>query len=185
MMRAVPRCRWLLLAVWLTACPNTGALPGPMDAPPEAPPMMMMTDPVMPDAGLKPGYSLVYKVTDGDTVRVNIDGRDERLRYIGLDAPEVAHEDSLAEPFGQEAFLENRRLVEGVGVRVVYDEERRDRYDRLLGYVYLEDGTFVNAHIIEQGLAESLVIPPNTRYRELFENLEDEARAAHRGIWSQ
>ena len=118
---------------------------------------------------------------DGDTV-VLVGG--ERVRYVGLDAPEIAHEGRRTEPFGNKAREANRKLVLRKKVRLEYDVERIDKYGRTLAYVWV-DTTFVNACLIKEGLARVLVIPPNTKYETLFRRLEREARAAGRGIWAR
>jgi len=85
---------------------------------------------------------------------------------------------------GKRAHLFTKNLVEGKKVRLEFDVQKRDRYDRLLAYVYLEDGTFVNAEIVRQGYAQVMTIPPNVKYQELFLRLQKEARENGRGLWS-
>ena len=75
--------------------------------------------------------------------------------------------------------------MEGKEVRLEYDVQRRDRYRRLLAYVYLEDGTFVNAELLRQGYAQLLTIPPDVKYVDLFVRLQKEAREAGRGLWGK
>ena len=76
-----------------------------------------------------------------------------------------------------------RRLVEGKRVRLVFDIQKRDRYGRLLAYVYLEDGTFVNGRIIEEGYAQVMTIAPNVKHVQTFLKLEREAREKRKGLW--
>lgn len=76
-----------------------------------------------------------------------------------------------------------RRLVEGKRVRLVFDVQKRDRYGRLLAYVYLENGTFVNAKIVEEGYAQVMTVAPNVKYAEMFLKLEREARQKGKGLW--
>lgn len=128
-------------------------------------------------------HGRVTRVTDGDTIHVRIEDRDERVRYIGVDTPETEHSPRGPQPFGEEASEANRRLVEGQHVRLVLDVEERDRYGRLLAYVHLEDGTFVNATLVREGYAKQLTVPPNVRHAEEFRRLEREARQARRGLW--
>ena len=86
------------------------------------------------------------------------------------------------EPFSQAATEANRRLVEGKTVRLEYDVQTRDRFGRLLAYVYVGDG-MVNAELVRLGFAQPMTIPPNVRYAERFRALAHEAREAHRGLW--
>jgi micrococcal nuclease len=124
----------------------------------------------------------VTRVVDGDTVEADIDGREEDVRYIGVDTPESVKPDSPVECFGPEAADFNRKLVEGETVRLELGEEQRDPYDRLLAYVYVDD-TFVNAELVRHGYATTLTIPPNDRFADRFAELEREAGAAGRGLW--
>jgi micrococcal nuclease len=124
----------------------------------------------------------VTRVVDGDTVEVQIDGREEDVRYIGVDTPETVKPEEPVECFGPEASDFNHRLVEGRQVRLVFDRERRDVYDRLLAYVYLGD-RFVNAELIRRGLAETLTILPNDRFAGKLKRLEIAAARAGRGLW--
>jgi micrococcal nuclease len=127
----------------------------------------------------------VLRVTDGDTIRVRVDGVEERVRYIGVNTPEVHHPRRGEEPFGREATEANRALVEGKTVRLVTDVQERDRYGRILAYVYLPDGTFVNAALVERGFAQVMTVPPNVRHAERFLALEREARREERGLWAE
>ncbi len=127
----------------------------------------------------------VTRVTDGDTVHIEYEGRDERLRYIGVNTPETAHSPRGLEPYGNEATELNASLVGGQTVRLVLGRDPRDRYDRLLGYVYLQDGTFVNAALVERGYARVMTVRPNNEFEPLFRRLENEARTARRGLWSR
>jgi micrococcal nuclease len=89
------------------------------------------------------------QVTDGDTIRIG----DERIRLIGVDTPETKDRRKPVQYFGKEATAFTQRVVEGKHVRLEYDQQRHDKYGRILAYVYLDDGTFVNAEIIKQGCA--------------------------------
>lgn len=128
----------------------------------------------------------VVRVIDGDTIQVCcIAGRRERVRYIGIDTPETKHPTKGVEYFGEEAAEANRKLVDGKTVRLEFDVQQRDRYGRILAYVYLEDGTFVNAWLVEHGFAQVMTVPPNVTHQELFLKLQREARDARRGLWDQ
>jgi micrococcal nuclease len=124
----------------------------------------------------------VTRVVDGDTVEIDIDGRTDRLRYIGVDTPETVKPGTPVECFGPEAHDFNEDLVDGKTVRLEFDAERRDVYDRLLAYVYVGD-TFVNEELVRRGYATTLTIPPNDTYAARFDRLEKEASAAGRGLW--
>ncbi len=125
-----------------------------------------------------PETAKVTRVIDGDTV--TIEGN-YRVRYIGIDTPEVYPK---AEEYGIEAWEANRRLVEGKEVRLERDATETDKYGRLLRYVYVGD-VFVNAELVRQGLAEAKSYPPDTKYQDYLEKLEAEARLAGRGMWAK
>ena len=141
----------------------------------------------------KDGFYYVSRVVDGDTLKLS-DG--ERIRLTGVDTPEVHDSDKLLrdakssgkdvatiKAMGKRASDFTKSLVEGKSVRLEFDVKRRDRYGRLLAYVYLEDGTFVNAKIIEEGYGQIMTIPPNVKYSDLFLKLEREAREKGKGLW--
>jgi micrococcal nuclease len=127
--------------------------------------------------------AVVY-VDDGDTIDVRLDDRVERVRYIGIDAPEIAHDGLEAARGGEEAARLNRTLVAGRRVRLEIDREERDRYGRLLAYVWVGD-TMANLEMVRRGYARALTIPPNVRYAASFAAAEAEAHAAGRGLWSE
>jgi micrococcal nuclease len=127
----------------------------------------------------------VLRVVDGDTLVVSLDGKKERVRYIGMDTPETVKPRAPVECFGKKASAENQRLVAGRDVRLVADAEARDRYGRMLAYVYrASDDLFVNAELVRRGYATPLSIAPNVRYAGRFRDLAREARRAGRGLWS-
>jgi micrococcal nuclease len=125
----------------------------------------------------------VVKVIDGDTIKVSIGGRVETIRLIGVDTPEVDSRKPV-EIYGKEATEFTRRLSENKEVRLEPDPQgdTRDTYGRLLRYVYLPDGTLLNAEIIRQGYGHAYTRFPFTRL-EGFRALEREARQAGRGLW--
>ncbi len=133
-------------------------------------------------AGSRPIEGLVVKIVDGDTIHVRVDERVEKVRYIGVNAPEVHHPTRGEEPGGREASDANRRLVAGRHVRLELDLQSRDRYGRLLAYVWVAD-TMVNAELVRQGYAQVMTVPPNVRYQRLFLELQRDARQAGRGLW--
>jgi micrococcal nuclease len=134
------------------------------------------------DQGPASAEAFVIRAVDGDTIEVRIGGREEDVRYIGVDTPETVKPDTPVQCFGPRASTFNHRLVEERRVRLVFGVERRDVYGRLLAYVYL-GRRFVNASLVRRGLARSLTIPPNDRFAPLFHRLELHAARAGRGLW--
>ncbi|MFC1943064.1 thermonuclease family protein [Chloroflexota bacterium] len=114
---------------------------------------------------------------DGDTI--TIEGG-YRVRYIGIDAPEIQPQ---AEPFGSEAWQANQRLIEGKEVRLERDVSETDKYGRLLRYVWVDD-ILVEAELVRQGLALAKAYPPDTKYQDYLEQMQAEAREAGRGMWA-
>ena len=124
----------------------------------------------------------VVRVVDGDTINVQLADRVEKIRYIGINAPEIHHPIKGAELGGRAAAQVNRGLVIGRRVRLELDVQPRDRYGRLLAYVWVGD-TMVNAELVRLGYAQVMTVPPNVRYQDLFLKLQREARDASRGLW--
>jgi len=118
-------------------------------------------------------------VVDGDTILLT---NGERVRYIGINTPETKHPHKPVEYFGREAYEYNKRLVEEKWVRLEFDIEKRDKYARLLAYVYQGD-IFVNAKLVEEGFAQVYTFPPNLKHQELFIRLQRQARENDRGLW--
>ena len=128
---------------------------------------------------------VVVRVVDGDTIHVRIAEGVEKVRYIGVNTPEVHHPRLHEQPGGREAWDVNRRLVAGRRVRLELDVQARDRYGRLLAYVSrVGDAETVNARLIEAGAARTLTIAPNTSLSAQLSALQHDARAAGRGLWS-
>ncbi len=139
--------------------------------------------------------ALVARVIDGDTLLLE---NKERVRLIGIDTPEMHESDKLyrdsqrtgrrtgaIQQLGRQAYNFTRSLVEGKRVRLEFDVEKHDKYNRLLAYVYLQDGTFVNAKIVEEGYASLMTIPPNVKHADLFLQLYRQARENRRGLWRE
>jgi micrococcal nuclease len=130
------------------------------------------------------GDAVIEHVVDGDTVDVDLDGRDERVRLIGIDTPETKDQDSPVECYGPEASALTELLIPpGTAVRLERDVEARDDYGRLLAYVHRRDGLFVNLELARQGAATVLTIRPNTAYADVIADAADDARRAGRGLW--
>jgi len=128
------------------------------------------------------GQYIVKTVIDGDTIELN---NGEKLRYIGVDAPEFQSSKKNAEQFAEEAFQANRKMVENRKVKLEFDVEQRDQYGRLLAYVYTEDGIMVNEWLVANGYAKTVVFPPNVRYVDRFKHLEKEAQKQKIGLWCE
>lgn len=131
----------------------------------------------------------VVRTVDGDTIFVRLPRGVEKVRYIGIDTPEVHHPTRGEEPGGREATELNRRLIGHDPVRLEPDVQLRDRYGRLLAYVWVRhtDGVevMVNAELVRLGYAAVMTVPPNVRHAELFRKLAAEAREHHRGLWAR
>ncbi|MGA2464905.1 MAG: thermonuclease family protein [Thermodesulfobacteriota bacterium] len=131
---------------------------------------------------LSTSHAEIYKVKrviDGDTLLL-VNG--ERVRLIGVDTPETKHPQKPVQYFGREAYLFTKQMVDGKEARFEFDGRKRDRYGRLLAYVYLLDGTFLNAEIIKQGYGFPYTRFP-FKYKEEFRRYEREARENRRGLW--
>ncbi|PIQ90760.1 MAG: nuclease [Candidatus Omnitrophica bacterium CG11_big_fil_rev_8_21_14_0_20_41_12] len=141
------------------------------------------------------GYSniLVTRAVDGDTLVLE---NREWVRLIGIDTPEMHESNKLyrdaqrsgqdvesIKRVGRQSYEFTKKLVQGKRVRLEFDVERYDRYKRTLAYVYLEDGTFLNAKIVQEGYASLMTYPPNVKYVDLFRKLYQEARQNKRGLW--
>lgn len=129
----------------------------------------------------------VMTVFDGDTVEVLLDsGRTEKVRYLLIDTPELHHPKREVEEFGLEAALANRDLVLGKRVRLETDVQPRDRFGRLLAFVWIDrpDGSIlVNEKLVEEGFAMPFTLPPNVRYLERIHSALMRARSGRKGFW--
>lgn len=145
--------------------------------------------------GRSSNYTDVYvrRAVDGDTLQIETG---ERVRLIGIDTPEIHTSNKLykdsqrtsqdvrtIQELGRRSWDFTKKLVEGKRVSLEFDVEKHDKYGRLLAYVYLRDGTFVNAEIVKQGYASLMTYPPNVKYADLFLKLYREAQENHRGLW--
>lgn len=141
----------------------------------------------------------VVRVVDGDTVVILLNGQEEKVRLIGVDTPESKNNEkarrdssktgeSVSEivKLGKEAAQYTKSILpKGTKVTVETDVQPRDRYGRLLAYLYLENGEMVNSLIIQNGYAQVMTIPPNVKYEDLFRKLMKEARENNRGLWKE
>jgi len=131
------------------------------------------------------GRASVVRVVDGDTIVVHLSSGDETVRILGIDTPETHKPDTPVECFGPEASARMAALLpKGTTVRLVRDAEARDRYGRLLAYVYRDsDGLFVDLTMVQEGYAGTLIISPNVAHRAELEAAVAEAQHANRGLW--
>ena len=127
----------------------------------------------------------ILKVVDGDTVDIDVDGRTERVRLIGVNTPETKHPTKPIECFGPEASAYLKQLLPmGTAVRIERDVEARDRYGRLLLYLYLgSNDLFINLDLVSRGYGTPMSIEPNTFHRNDFVRAAAQAEAANVGLW--
>ncbi|NOQ20423.1 MAG: hypothetical protein GQ571_10700 [Desulfobacterales bacterium] len=131
-------------------------------------------------AGSADTWHKVRWVSDGDTIVLD---NGFKVRYIGINTPELEHADHKEEPYGEAAKRFNASLVNRKKVRLEFDKERTDKYKRFLAYVFLRDGTFVNAEILSNGYAYLLVHRPNMKYNSILLKSQRVAMTAKKGIW--
>lgn len=136
------------------------------------------TDPLTPNA-------TIVEVVDGDTVVALIDGVRETIRLIGIDTPESVARDRPVQCYGPEASKYLLALLpEGTEATLFLDQQERDRYDRLLAYIFRStDGLFVNLNLVQLGFADTFSLAPNTHYKNVFAEAQAEAQAANKGLW--
>ena len=137
-------------------------------------------------AVIAPDQEYVQRVVDGDTLLL---GTGERVRLLGVNTPETKHPSKPVEHFGKEAAAFTKRMAEGQLVRIEYDplaggRDHADKYKRTLAYVFLQDGTHLNAEIIRQGYGFAMSSTPPFKYQDEFRRLEREAREKRLGLWA-
>jgi micrococcal nuclease len=125
-------------------------------------------------------YRSVNFIYDGDTILLN--GGD-KVRYLGIDAPEIDHNGGKSEFMAHAARNFNNKLVKGARVKLEYDQEKRDQYGRHLAYVFLENGDMVNAVLLRKGLAHVLLYSLNVKYKALLLDCQRKAMKERLGIW--
>lgn len=131
-------------------------------------------------------YYRVVKIVDGDTIDVDIDGKVERLRLIGINTPETVDPRRPVECFGKEASGKAKELLSGEEVELESDptQDDRDKYGRLLRYVRTKEGFFYNLEIIKQGYAYEYTYDLPYKYQKEFKAAQNEAKNANRGLWA-
>lgn len=134
------------------------------------------------DAALSAAYDVV-RVVDGDTLVLDMDGTQEKIRLIGVDTPESVHPNAAKNvAYGKIASQYSKELLEGKAVQLEYDVQERDKYGRVLAYVYL-DGQMYNKLLLAEGHAKAATFPPNVKYVDEFTKLEEQAREEQKGLW--
>jgi micrococcal nuclease len=132
-------------------------------------------------------FYTVTKVTDGDTIHIEMDGRDEKVRLIGINTPETVDPRRPVQCFGKEASARMKELASGKIVRLEYDDSQntRDAYGRLLAYVYLEDDQMLNRKMVAEGYAYEYTYLTPYKYQKEFRELQTLAKSSERGLWSE
>lgn len=132
------------------------------------------------------GYMSIKKFVDGDTFWVN-NGSEKglKVRLIGVNTPETVDPRKPVEYYGKEASDYVKNKLMGKKVRLEFDIIKKDKYGRTLAYVFLKDGTFLNADLVKNGYARVMTIPPNVKYSKLFKDLERKARKNKIGLWKE
>jgi len=195
----------LLLLTLITACssnktPNTASLPEvfkrentntevstSLETTVSTPtPKNSQTENIPQPAPEQPTFYPVVRVIDGDTLEVYINGQTEKVRLIGVDTPETVHPSKPVECFGIEASNKAKAILEGKSVRLESDPSQgdRDKYQRLLRYVFLEDNTNFNQMMIKQGYAHEYTYNLPYKYQAEFKQAEEKARTNKAGLWA-
>lgn len=190
----------LLASVVLTGC---GSSPSATSAPQQNAPGAQQnaaepakTDsPGQPASPVKVTLAIVTSVADGDTLHVKINGREEKVRLIGVNTPEIAHPDLgiKEQPYGKEAAAYTQKRLTGKQVYLELDVGERDKYGRILAYIWLEQpksdseaevrAKMYNAELLLNGYARVMTVPPNVKYADMFVKFQREAKDAGKGLW--
>ena len=128
----------------------------------------------------------LQEVIDGDTIRINYNGKSEKVRFLLVDTPETNHETLGEQPYGPEAKQFVKQLLEGQHtVYLEFDVSYRDKYKRLLAYVYTEDGISIQEQLLQNGFARvAYIYDPNTKHVDWFKSIQKTAQKSSTGIWS-
>lgn len=127
----------------------------------------------------------LIKIIDGDTIKVIINGKEETVRFLLVDTPETHHPRLGVQPYGPEASAFTKQLLSESTVQLEKDVSERDKYGRLLMYVYTPDGRSVQEELLKSGLARvAYVYPPNTKYVDEYNTIQKTAQKNNVGIWS-
>lgn len=142
-----------------------------------------------PSTPTETSNSSLYKVTsvvDGDTLKVSMNGTVETIRLIGIDTPETVHPTKPVECFGKEASNKAKATLTGQNIRIELDptQGERDKYDRLLAYVFLEDGTNFNKFMIAEGYAYEYTYNLPYKYQSDFKKAQADASSQKKGLWA-
>jgi micrococcal nuclease len=174
-----------LLAAFLISCSGNSPESSPTQPPPATPLTLEEATPAPAPSPLPPGLvqARVVRVVDGDTIEVDIGlGSRATLRFIGVDTPETVAPGRPVDCFGPEAAANTKLLLDGKTVYLEKDVSETDRFQRLLRYVYLEDGRMVNEILVRDGFAQIATFPPDVKYQTRFLAAQVEARNANRGL---
>jgi micrococcal nuclease len=125
-------------------------------------------------------WHAVKWIDDGDTIVLTTG---QRIRYLGINAPEIDHKQRKAQPFGYQARSFNKNLLSNRHIRLEFDIERYDQYGRLLAYVFLPDGSLVNSRLLLDGMAFYLYRWPNVKYEKILFQAQLAAMASGKGLW--
>lgn len=132
------------------------------------------------------GQYKVISVTDGDTFKIDYNGKEKKVRLIGIDTPEsVSPNKEKNNNYGKIASKYTKERLEGNIVYIEFDLQQIDKYGRLLAYVYLQDGTMYNKELLEKGYAQIATYPPNVRYVDEFKEIQEQARKEKVGFWAE
>lgn len=126
----------------------------------------------------------VTRIVDGDTIVIDYKGKQEKVRLIGVNTPETVKPNSPVEHYGKEASDFTKKMLTNKKVELEFDIGQRDKYNRLLAYIYL-DGVMFNKTLVKEGYAQVMTIPPNVKYADEFIKLQKEARENKRGLWKK
>lgn len=155
----------------------------------EEPQTTKQPEPIQTSSSTHPVNATVLKVVDGDTLEVKLDGEEKtfKIRLLGIDSPETVDPRRPVECFGKEASAKMHEMADGKRVMLKADPlaDERDKYDRLLRNMYLEDGSDVNAFMVSEGYANAyLSFPLDPKRKAELKKLENDAKIAQRGLWN-